>query len=185
MTALLIAALCTTFASPDVHLISDEEMSFDPIGGMTLSQLHTEWDRVDAERPSLGGPIALMATGGAIAAVSGYLLFVSLLGVGAALFANPLGIALAVLTAAGFTMLIGGAAWMSQRKPIWSRYGAHLDEIRDRIDELSGGRLDDDAPPRIQPTPPPTPLPDVPSPPPPPPAAGWSAPPASVVLARF
>jgi hypothetical protein len=203
MTALLVAALCTTYASPGVHLISDEEETFSPVGRMTLPELKAEWQRVDAARPGLGGPIALMATGGAIAAVSGYLLFVGLIGVGAALFANPLGILVACVTAAGFAMLIGGAAWMSQRKPVWSRYGERLDELRDRIDEigkLEGRYDDDDAPrvrpdndaPRVRPAPPPglraplpeTPLPDVPPPPPPPPAAGSAAPP-TLVVARF
>jgi hypothetical protein len=204
MIALLVAALCTTYASPGVHLISDEEETFSPVSRMTLPELRAEWERVDAARPGLGGPIALMATGGAIAVVAGYVLLVGLIGAGAALFANPIGLLVACVTAAGFAMLVGGAAWMAQRKPLWSRYGDRLDEIRDRMEELGKweGRFDEDDAPRVRPnndaprerpaptpglrTPlPPEPLPDVPPPPPPPPAAGWSAPAPTLVVAYF
>ncbi len=140
--------------------------------GMSREQLKEEWRALDESRPSLGGPIGMLAGGGAMAFASIYFL---LYGV-ASLYVQSVGVASAttvgvVLLGVGAALLIGGVilaviggvrlgAVLRERRQI----GERMDELQRQIDQVDRG----DAPP-----------------PPPAPTNVYLPVPARLLIARF
>ena len=150
-----------------------------PVEQMTREQLQAEYQRLEREQPSLGGPIALTAVGGALCILSLPFLYSALVAFGASstavvtagfvflAFAAALGITGAVLLPIGLVRMfraIGERRTASQR----------MDDINARLESLD----QTGAPP---PPPPPTDIP----PPPPPPGAGFFDVKPQYVVATF
>jgi len=165
-----------------VVFVDDEATGdFPPIEGMTREQLQREWDRLDSDRPSLGGAIGLTVAGVAVAAV-GFVL--AIYGLGFAFISSSSASMGAISPAVGATLLIIGAILIAAGVAVGvvgglrlkgvlrdrSRYGEQMNRIRDLLDNNPG-----------QPYYPPQPPPgdqNSPPPPPPPPPSVRNLPPA-------
>lgn len=152
----------------------------EPYVGWTRGQLELELLRLEDLRPSLGLPIALLASGAAIAVIdfvvfffAGFLALVGGTGLPVPVTA---GIVVAALIAVG--MIVIGAILISRTVQDRKQLGVQIDLVRAAIDKLR-------AP--ADPVPP-APSPDDP-PPPPPPAFPqqvlWAPSLVTVTLARF
>ncbi len=156
--------------APIVFVDAEEGGDFPPIEQMTREQLQREYDRLDSERPSLGGSIGLLA-GGAAAAIVG--LIVIDVGSAAAVLSTsgstatsfsmgtfaPFLVAGLLLIAAGATLAIIGGIKLAHTIRERRRYSVQQDAIRERLEGNPAN-----------PYPAPPPGEGVPPPPPPPPS---------------
>jgi hypothetical protein len=132
-----------------------------PVERMSRTELNAELERLERERPGLGGPIALMAIGGALTFPAVYLLVGAISGAGG--WANViLGLAGVILSAAAVTMVVIGIVLLVKRIPPRNQMAQRMDDLKARLDTLN--KSDAPSPPSYDELPPP--------PPPPPPAAG-------------
>lgn len=159
-----------------VRFVDDEGENpngdFPPIEQMTREQLQQEWDRLDSNRPGLGGGIGLAAGGVAVAIVGFYVAYAGLAaaivssgttnsGISPAVGAVLIVIGL-VLLAGGITLgIIGGLKIRSTLRER-SRIGEQMNRIQDRLNSNPGQPYYPPPPPGDQNSPPP--------PPPPPPS---------------
>jgi hypothetical protein len=168
---------------PLLFVMSDDDEDVRPsIDAMTREQLAAELRRLDDTRPGLGGPIALMVVGVALAVpgagivlagVSAGLGFSGSYGSAVALVFAGFGVALLVV---GVILAIVGSIKLVGRISARRAHSADVDEVRKRIDTL------DQAPP----TAPPPPGPELmPPPPPPPPQANFVMPGAMQTVMTF
>jgi len=153
-----------------------------PVEQLSREQLQLEYQRLDREKPSIGGPIALTAVGGGllffgiiffIYAVAGYLY---------AGFASELVVVAYVLLAfsaalsiTGAVLLTVGLVKMFTRIGQRRAYSQRMDDINARLESLDRSG---------SPPPPPPPADSLP-PPPPPPGAGFFDVKPNLVLATF
>jgi hypothetical protein len=158
-----------------VRFVDDEENpngDFPPIEQMTREQLQREWDRLDSNRPGLGGAIGLLAGGAAVAIIGFYVAYA---GVAAAVISSGTtssGISPtvgAVLIVIGLVMLAGGIALavvggLKLRSTLHER--SHIGEQMNRIQD----RLNSNPSQPYYPPPPPGDQNSPPPPPPPPPS---------------
>ncbi|MBL8955685.1 MAG: hypothetical protein JNK82_33230 [Myxococcaceae bacterium] len=151
-----------------------------PVEQLTREQLQNEYQRLDREKPGIGGPIALLSVGGGLlifsfaffaVAVAGYLYSgaSSVIAVTAYVllaFSAALGITGAVLLTVGLVKLF---TRIGQRRA----YSQRMDDINARLDSLDRSGA------------PPPPPPDAAPLPPPPPGAGFFDVKPSLVVATF
>ncbi len=151
-----------------------------PVEQLSREQLQIEYQRLDREKPGIGGPIALTSVGGGLLffgvvffayAVAGYLFvgaMTELVIVAYVLlaFSAALGITGAVLLTVGLVKLF---TRIGQRRA----YSQRMDDINARLESLDRSGA------------PPPPPPDVMPPPPPPPGAGFFDVRPQLVLATF
>ncbi len=142
--------------------------------GWTRAQLQAEARRLEDERPGLGGPIAMMAVGGAIGVID--LVVVFLGGVFALLTRGgfdpgfTIGVSIVGLVAAG--LLIAGGILLRGLSYDRNRLGQQLDRVNQAIERLSAPvEPPRDIPPAMQP--------------PSPQQVRFSTPMIGVTLARF
>ncbi|MBK7861880.1 MAG: hypothetical protein IPJ65_25345 [Archangiaceae bacterium] len=157
------------------------EPGFDvPVESMNRVQLQAEYDRLDRERPGLGGPIALSAVGGGLVLVSFLFALEGLAAFGyydaAAMGYALLGLA-TVAVIVGAVLLTVGLVKLFTRLGPRKEYGQRMDDVRARIDTLDQGGA--------QQPPPPPPPDDLPPPAPPPPGAQRFDLPPGYLVATF
>jgi hypothetical protein len=158
-----------------IQFVQDENPNgdFPPLEQMTREQLQREWDRLDSERPGLGGAIGLLAGGAVIAFVG---LYVCIYGAAFAFVSTQTstsGISPAVgtillvigvvLIAGGIALAVVGGLKLKNTLHDRSRIGEQMNRIQDRLNSNPGQPYyPQQPPPGDQNTPPP--------PPPPPPS---------------
>lgn len=164
-----------------LQFVSDDSEKPEPtLDQMTREQLAEELKRVESSRPSIVGPIVLLAVGAGLGA-SGVVLFLTgLASVGRATTVAQLipylmvGLG-GVLSVVGVVLLIVGAIMLPIKIIKRARAGSEANDIRTRMDASDRARPIEAPPvpppaapmsPEAPPPPPPLPLP----PPPPPPA---------------
>jgi hypothetical protein len=177
-------ALALQLTPHGVHLIEDAPVARPPLvlEQMSRQQLRTEYHRLEDERPGVGLPIALVASGGVLIFGGGITMLYSLI------LSIALHIPAAVFIVAGVIAVAGGGLLalgiVNLLRTIGERrqYGEQMDDIQQQIDRLDGKAVpppdNGDAP-----VPPPPPMFD--PQPPPPPGALLGGPHPSLVLARF
>jgi hypothetical protein len=178
-------ALSLQLTPHGVHLIEDVPLAQPPavpLEQMSRQQLRVEYRRLEDERPGVGLPITLTASGGVLVFGGVITMLYS------ALLSIALHIPATVFIVAGIVAVAGGALLalgiVTLIRTIHERrqYSEQMDDIQTQLDRMNGR----DVPPRDNgdvPVPPPPPLID--PQPPPPPGAMLGAPSPTLVLARF
>ena len=151
-----------------------EREGFGPIENMSRESLLLERNRLEDQRPGIGGPLALIITGGVLT-LTGLLVAVDFVGYLAAGV-----IAGVVIALIGGALLTVGLVLLFTRMPARRDYGERLDAVNRRLDMMDHG-----AQPNMDPYYPPPPPPGMAPPPPPPPDASWNAPDTSILVASF
>lgn len=158
MVTLVLCAVLSAEEPADAPLVSDR-----PVETMTLRELKAEYQLLDEKRPSIGGPISMIATG------AGLLLYGTLMflvasaapgGVGALFsFGSLAGYLFTGMLLTGAGLLLPGIWTVKNRLPDRAAMGERMDDIQARINELdrSGRYPEEDEPPRYYEPPAPTP----------------------------
>jgi hypothetical protein len=157
-----------------------------PVEQMTREQLQAEYRRLDNNRPSLVLGIVLTAAGGGALlggiVLGAYGIFVGYLFTGVDSIVQTLGWVIAIVAGAAFVagciLLPIGLVKLFHGLSLRRAYGARMDDVNARLEQLDRGGYPPPAPGNDL-TPPPPP------PPPPPPGALWQGPQPSMVLASF
>jgi len=189
LTTALLMMLATADAPRSMRLVADEVPQLPAYTGWGRAQLKVEYERLSDERPGVGLPISLMASGGAGLTLSLYVLS-SFLPTGVRGSNVPIAVVFALLgtTSAGLVAL--GAILLSRILPERRVYSAKMDEVAAQLKELEevDRRYDRDRAPVYVPPPPeppiigPPPVGPPPLPLPPMPQASLTFP---LFLARF
>ena len=183
-------ALLTDGAPRRIRLLADEPAPPAPVSelpsyaGWTRAQLEQEYDRLKEARPSLGLPISLMASGGAVLAVSLNLLLLGLLSSGGVnSSAVPFLVVFGIAGTGGAAMLVIGGILLSRVAPERRPYSQQMDEVQRLLKEGEDQRQyapeAPEAPPIIGPPP------EGPPPPPLPPYSPQASVQLPLIFARF
>jgi hypothetical protein len=179
LTLVLVASLNASLvhepARFSAHLIEAQAPENQPQDYSTWSRedLVKEYNRLDAERPSLALPIGLMVTGGVGAIIGLYCAFFGLVLSAAGSASSTLYIVAAVLGLAGVGLLVSGIVTLLGALHDRRSMSAEMDRIKERLDGTQQ--------PGLPPPPPAGPVP----PPPPPPTQVFAPVKATIELASF
>lgn len=179
----LAAALGIVPHSASFRLVEDAHVAEpSPFAQMTRSQLHTEYNRLEDERPGIGLPIVSLAVGAVMLFGSGVTAFFGgLIALGTIKVPSMLFIVAGCVAVAGAALLVVGIVMLVKTLGERRVYNDQLNDIQERLDQMNG--VVPDRPDLPAPPPPPPPMPPLVVPPPP--SALAPAPLPTLVLASF
>ena len=132
--AMLALTLWAALAASDAPTLDAER----PLTSLTRSELKAEYARLEAARPSVAGPVTLMAVGGGMIAYSSIFMLSAGQGGVDALFRSGSGLAyvFVALMMGGAAMLVPGAWLAWSRRTERAALGERMDAINERLDQL-------------------------------------------------
>jgi hypothetical protein len=153
MVTLVLCAVLAAEEAADAPLVSER-----PVASLSLRELKDEYRRLDENRPGLGGPISMLATGTGLllSGTLNFLIYSSGPGGIGALFTSGsyvAGFLFGSMLLVGAGLLIPGIFVMKSRAAERAVMSARMDEVQERIDELEPRGRPEEPYPEPAPTP--------------------------------